>query len=242
MTRKIQIFCGWCGIAAILTLVIGLGPIAQLSPPPSPNISAAEIAAHFQRNATNIQWGMFLVNIGVALSIAMVVGISMEIRRIEAPRQPILSYLHMMSGTVASLFLMLPAMVMSVAAYRLDRDPQTMLLLHDLSTFFTFLPFSVAAFEAWVVAVAIFLDKSEKPIFPRWLGYYSIVFGFTLVPMGLIGLEKDGLLASNGFLGWVLPTALVMPWYLLMSIYLVLRGGNQTEDRAEPALGRFALR
>lgn len=63
--------------------IVGMGPVAQLAPPPSPHISAAEIAAHFEQNATGILLGMFLVNIGVALSIALVAGISIQIRRIE---------------------------------------------------------------------------------------------------------------------------------------------------------------
>jgi hypothetical protein len=232
MTRKAQIFCGWSGIASIILLIVGMGPVAQLSPPPSAMITAAEITAHIQQNAANIQLGMFLVNIAVALSIAMVVGISMEIRRIEASPMPALSYIHMTTGTVASLFLMLPAMTMSVAAFRLDRAPETMLLLHDLSTFFTFLPFSVATLEALVVAVAIFADKSARPVFPRWLGYYTVISGLSYVPMGLIGFAKDGWFASNGLLGWVIPTILVAPWYLMMGGFLVARGGSPAADDA----------
>ncbi|WP_066552926.1 hypothetical protein [Croceicoccus bisphenolivorans] len=232
MERKIQVFCGWSGIASILLLVIGMGPVAQLSPPPSAMITAAEIAAHVRANAANIQIGMFLVNIGVALSIALVVGISMEIRRIEASPMPGLSYLHMMTGTVASTFLMLPAMTMSVAAFRTDIAPETMLLLHDLSTFFTFLPFSVATLEALVVAAAVFADRSAHPVFPRWLGYYSVITGLSYVPMGLIGLAKEGPFASDGLIGWIIPTALVVPWYLVMGGFLVVRGGRSTGSDA----------
>lgn len=241
MNRKAQIFCGWCGVISIVLLIVGMGPVAHLSPPPSPMITAADITTHIQQYAPDMQLGMFLVNIAVALSIAMVVGISMEIRRIEASPTPVLSYIHMMSGTVASLFLMLPAMTMSVAAYRLDRAPETLLLLHDLSTFFTFLPFSVATLEALVVAVAIFADRSARPVFPRWLGYYTVVTGLSYMPMGLIGFAKDGWLASNGLLGWIVPTALVAPWYLMMGIFLIARGGLPTAKvRRGEGLGKDA--
>lgn len=229
MPGKAQIFCGWCGIVSVVVMMIGMGPVAQLAPPPSPLISAAEIAAHFRQNATGILIGMLLVNIGVALSIALVAGISIQIRRIEYPGAPVLSYLQLASGTVASLFLMLPAMILSAAVFRADRSPELMLFAHDLATFCTFMPFSVATLEAAVIAVAIFSDRSAKPVFPRWLGYYNVLAGLSYVPMGLLGFFKGGLLASDGLLGWWVPTILVAPWYGLMGVYLI------KAQRARPA-------
>lgn len=220
-SRRAQIFCGWCGIVSIITMMIGMGPAAQLAPPPSPLIGAAEIAAHFQQNATGILVGMFLVNIGVASSIALVTGISIQIRRIESPGAPVLSYLQLASGTAASLLLMLPAMILSAAVFRADRSPELMLFAHDLATFCTFMPFSVATLEAGAIAAAIFSDRSARPAFPRWLGFYNVVAGLSYVPMGLLGFFKAGLFASDGLLGWWVPTILVAPWYAVMGIYLI---------------------
>lgn len=242
MTRKAQIFCGWCGIASIVVLVIGLGPLAQLTPPPSPLITAAEVAAQIRQNAAGIEAGMFLVNIGVALSIALVVGISIEMRRIEAPGAPVLSYIQLMTGTAASLFLMLPAMILSVAAFRPERPAETMLLFHDLATFCTFMPFSVATLEAWVIAAAILHDRSPAPVFPRWLGWYSFLAGLSYVPMGLLGLFKSGVLASNGLLGWWVPTILVAPWYLLFGYHLIRAGGTQPMPGAEAGASDLSTR
>jgi hypothetical protein len=230
MNRRAQIFCGWSGIASILLLVIGMGPVAQLTPPLPALVSAGEIAAHVTGNATNILIGMVMVNIGVALSIALVVGLAIEMRRIEMPGAPVLSYVQLTTGTVASLFLMLPAMIMSVAAFQPDRSADTLLLLHQLATFSTFMPFSVATLEAWVLAVVIFADKSATPVFPRWLGYYSVLAGLSYVPMGFIGLFKSGIWASDGVFGWWVPTILVAPWYLLLSICLIRRGGSHEAD------------
>lgn len=226
MTRKTQIFCGISGIVSIVLMMVGMGPIGMLMPPPPATITAAEISAHVAANALGIELGMFMVNIGVALSIALVVGISIEMRRIEAPGAPVLSYIQLMTGTVASLFLMLPTMIMSVAAFRPERSPETILLLHDLASFCTYIPFSVATLEALSITVIAFADKSPKPVFPRWLGVFSLLAGLTYVPMGLIGLFKTGIFASDGFLGWWLPSTLVAPWYLLMGGFLIARGGR----------------
>lgn len=224
MPDRILVFCGWCGIATIALMAIGLGPIAQMTPPPSPSIGPAEIAAHFRENAAGILAGSFLVNIGVALSIALVAGVSAQIRRMDAPSAQVLSYVQLASGTAASLFLMLPVMILSTAAFRAERSPELILMLHDFATFATFLPFSVATLEAWIIAVAIFTDRSDRPVFPRWLGYYNVLAGLSYVPMGLVAMFKTGAFASNGLLGWWVPTILVAPWYVLMGVYLIRAG------------------
>lgn len=221
MTNGAQAFCGWCGIGTIVMLVIGLGPLAHMTPPPSPLIEAEEIAAHFRQNATGILAGSFLVNIAVALSIALVAGISAEIRRMEGASAPVLGYVQLATGTAASIFLMLPAMILSVAAFRPERSAETILMLHDFATFATFLPFSVATMEAWVIAAAIFADRSARPIFPRWLGILNMLAGLSYVPMGLVAIFKTGLFASNGLLGWWVPTIIVAPWYVIMGIHLI---------------------
>jgi hypothetical protein len=231
MPNRGLVFCGWCGIAAILLMVIGLGPMAHMTPPLSPTIGAADIATHFRRNASGILIGAFLVNIAVALSIALVAGISAQIRRMAFRSAQVLSYLQLASGTAASIFLMLPALILSTAAFRADRPAELVLMLHDLATFATFLPFSVATMEALVIAAAIFCDRSAKQAFPRWLAYFNIVAGLSYVPMGLVAMSKASVFASNGLLGWWVPTIIVGPWYVLMGIFLISAG------RVRPDLG-----
>lgn len=227
MSDKALAFCGWCGIITILMMVIGLGPMAQMTPPPSPEIGATEAAALFRGNASGILAGAFLVNIGVAASIALVVGMSAVIGRMATPSARVLSSLQLATGTTASLFLMLPVMILSVGAFRPERSPELILMLHDFATFATFLPFSVATLEAWAIAAAIFSDRSVQPAFPRWLAYLNILAGLSYVPMGLAGMFKSGIFASNGLLGWWAPTAIVAAWYVTMGLYVVKAAKNR---------------
>ena len=236
MTGKALIFCGWCGIATVFLMMVGLGPIAHLTPPPSPLVSAAEITASFQQNATGILIGSFFANIGVAMSIAVIAGISAQISRMESASAPVLSYLQLGSGVAASAFVMLPVMIWNTAVFRADRSPDMILMLHDLATFATYLPFSVATLNAAVIAVAILSDRSAKPVFPRWLGFYNLLTGLSYIPMGLIGFFKGGPFASDGLIGWWVPTILVLPWYVLMGFYLI-KSGKAESGRAESRSG-----
>jgi hypothetical protein len=224
MSGKAMIFCGWCGIATAFVTFIGLGPVGHLMPPVATHVSPDEIAVYFRQGSTRILLGAFCLNVAVALSIAMVAGISAQIRRMEGSSAPVLSYLQLAAGTTASLFIMLPVMIWNVAVYRPERSPETLLMLHDFATFATFLPFSVATLEALVIAAAIFSDRSPTPVFPRWLGYLNIASGLSDVPMGFGGFVKDGMFATDGLYGFVVPTVLVLPWYVLMGFYLIKAG------------------
>lgn len=242
MSSKAQIFCGWCGILFVIVMGIGLGPFAQMAPPPSPSIGAAEIANEFRQNAQGILIGSFLANVGVALSIGLVVGISVQIRRMESPESPVLSYLQLATGTTASLFLMLPVMLWNVAAFRDDRSPETILLLHDFATYASFVPFSVATLEALAIGAAILGNRGSEPTFPRWLGYYNIIAGLSYIPMGWVGFFKTGIWASNGFMGWLFPTILVLVWYAVMGIYIIKIEKTRMRLPSPSELSRSAAR
>lgn len=230
MQRKSQVLFGWCGIASIILMGIGTGPLAGLMPPPSANVTAAEIAAHFRQNWFNIQIGMFLFNIGAGLSILLVAAMTEEVRRIESRHAQPLAYACLGTGTAACAFLFLPAMINSVAAFRADRDPQAILLLHDLATFCTYIPFSVATLNCFIFGFAILVDKAPRPAFPRWLGIYAFIYGLSLVPMGLMGTDKTGTLASDGALGWWVPTAITLVWYFVLCGYIIRNGGTQPDN------------
>src|SRR5205814_8814258 len=94
------------------------------------------------------------------------------------------------------------------------------------------MPLSVATLNKAVIGFAILYDLSAKPVFPRWLGYYNLLTGLSYIPMGLICFFKGGPFASDGLIGWWVPTILVLPWYILMGGYLIKIG------RAESASSR----
>lgn len=85
---------------------------------------------------------------------------------------------------------MLPVMIWNVAAFRPDRAPETILLLHDLASFATFVPFSVATLEAWVIGAAILSHRGTEPNFPRWLGYALVLPWYFLMGIYIIKIEK----------------------------------------------------
>jgi hypothetical protein len=56
--------------------------------------------------------------------------------------------------------------------------------------------------RAWVAA---FCDRSDNPIFPRWLGWASLWMAIAIIPDQLLFFFKTGPFAWNGLFGiWLL--------------------------------------
>jgi hypothetical protein len=83
-----------------------------------------------------------------------------------------------------------------------------------------------------VVGLAILSDKRALPIFPRWVGYVSIVIPLVTTQGLLCWIFKTGPLAWNGFLAGGLPTLLFVPWSILMAVVLI-RAINQEAQEAQ---------
>ena len=69
-----------------------------------------------------------------------------------------------------------------LAAFRPERDPQLTLLFNDLAwvTFSTQVGFLIA--QSVILALAIYLDRQERPVFKPWVAHFNLVVAALLVP------------------------------------------------------------
>jgi hypothetical protein len=67
------------------------------------------------------------------------------------------------------------------------------------------------------VTAAIFQDRSERPVFPRWLGYFNAWIAVSFVPGCLLIFFKTGPFSYQGmFVFWV-PFLTFGAWILVMA-------------------------
>jgi hypothetical protein len=195
MDRRIQLLCAWCGPAFLVLLLVGFWFIGGLIPPPSAADGAAQIAAFYRDNADQLRAGMLVALFAAPLLIPFLVLLSMQLKRSD-PRLAPLAYTQLALGVVSMLEVLLPVMLIGVAAFRPDRAPDSTLLLND--TAFTIFLWGVSApvLEWTAIGLAILWDRSERPLFPRWLGY------FDLSVAGILALGAPTLFVKRGAFGW----------------------------------------
>lgn len=228
MNARHQMLCTWCGPVFVAVFTVGFWFLAHYLPPPSPNAVAADIAALYQQNTGQIRFGMLLMMACSGLVAPFVAVIAVQMKRMEGGAG-VLTYTQLSAGTVGMLFLILPALLWTVAAFRPERDPNLILLLNDLGWIFFLMPFGTFVVQNIAIGIAI-LANSGPQIFPRWAGYFNLWVAVLFIPGGLLTFFKTGPFAWDGlFVFWV-PLVVFLLWYGAMFVLL-----RQTIARTAPA-------
>jgi hypothetical protein len=212
--KTIQILCVHSGLASALLMCLGMFGVAGWLPVHDPSWGAARIAQIFQDDAVRIQVGMIILAMSGVLFWPFSAAISMQMKRIEGNDSHPLTYVQMASATGAVLAILLPAWLWMVMSYRPGAvAPETLQLANDFS-WMTFVGlFPPALVQNVSIALCIFSDRSNTPIYPRWLGVANLVdaAGF-LIPGVLLPFSKTGLFAWNGLIGFWLVAILFFGW------------------------------
>jgi len=206
----------WSGYSFFVLYVAGFVLIANFIPPHSPTLTAGQVAEIFDGHRGRILLGQSLCVMASALFVPWSVAIFCQMLRIETPdvtRVPALSYLQLVSGSIGSIFFMLPSMVWIAIAYRADHAGDYVRLMDDFAWFIWFI--STPLFIVQELAVGACVVMYTNAVFKRWIGWYCLMAPMTLIPVCLVALFKTGPFAWNGLFGFYLPIALYMVWFHL---------------------------
>jgi hypothetical protein len=194
--------------------------VAGFWPPPSPNQTAAEVAAMIDKDRTAIRVGIVICLASCPLLMPFLAAFTIQMKRIEGLR-PIMAYTALALGALATVEFVIPYVFMLVSTYRPDTDPDVTRALFDLSWFFFLGVISTFVLELVLFGVAVLIDKRPRPAFPRWLGYVNIWLALMFTPASFLVFFKTGPLAWNGVLVWWVPVAAFLLWFVPNFIYLL---------------------
>ena len=211
----------WCGTLFTIGLPLGWGIMAGfLTPPVPPAASPQEVTAFVVEGGVLQKIGLMigLAAVGGLLPMSAVLGDQM--RRMEGAR-PIWAQAQLACAALTVWLLSAAMVFFAVATFRADRDPQLILLLHDLGwlTFVT----PVAMIVVWMssVGAAILGDCGEPPVMPRWVGYLSIWAALLSAPGFAAMLFHSGPFAWSGLLVLWIPLLIFLVWWITLTVYLL---------------------
>ncbi|MBE1549508.1 hypothetical protein GGC64_003532 [Mycobacterium sp. OAS707] len=197
--------------------------------PMSPTMSADQIASFYRDETARIRYSMILFNwFGVGL-IPTVMLLAMQVRRM-AHRTPILSYsLIACAGGPPCLFL-IANMFWLLGSFRPERAPELTQLLNDLAwiTFTISVPYLIA--QCLLLALAIYWDRQEQPVFKMWVAHFNILVAVALAPAAFTALTFSGPLAWDGLLSFWVKNIAIAAWIVVMGVVL---GQSILRRRAE---------
>jgi hypothetical protein len=208
----------WSGIALIVAMVIAQGFLMHFIPPPSPALSAKELAQKFIDRRDEIRLGCLIQCIFWSFWATWGIGITIFIRKMERS-YPILTYTSIALVGGGYVFFILIPMTWAVIAFRPETlDPSIIQIMNDW-VWFDFL-FTWPPFALWmvVIALAIFKDHNVPTLYPRWVAYLNIWCAILIFPAGLIAFFHKGLFAYDGVGAFWIPFAVFFGWMITMSV------------------------
>jgi hypothetical protein len=107
-----------------------------------------------------------------------------------------------------------------LAAFRPERDPELTLLLNDLAwvTFSSQVGFLIA--QNVILALAIHLDRQERPVFARWVAHFNLIAAALLLPAAFTGAAMTGPVAWDGLLTFWVRNGVIGLWIVVMGVVL----------------------
>lgn len=233
MTSRTNLAGAWCGFFYCLFLFLGWWVVGGFFPLHQPSAGAEEIAAFFRGDAIGIKAGMVMMMWAAALFIPFTATLADYVARVEGRSGP-LTNITLLAGFSNAMLTFYPPLYWLATAFRAEeRAPALTQLLNDVA-WIQFLGGLALVMPIYVVIAALaFNDKSTRPVFPRWLGYFQVLTFVVLLPDQLLFFFKSGPFAWNGLLAFWIPVPMFCFWILVMAWVLrrqVLREMTETTN------------
>ena len=222
--------CAWAGVLFSITWLVAAGPVTGgvYIWPPSAADSAAKTVADYTGNIMGMRVATTIMIFTSMLYTIWGTAVSMLVKKVEGD-YPILFYIQMVSLAACVVVVMLIGYFWGAAAWRAGEVPiEITRVLNDigwLGVLYTGAPFAVYQIA---LAVVIFSDRSDQPVYPRWSGYLNLFVSLFMMEAALILFFKTGPFSQNGLFVFYLPMSVFFIWIMTFS-FLSLRAINQKQ-------------
>jgi len=193
MNRTAQLLCVALGPGMILLFLIGSVWLAKLFPPAiHPSWNAEQVSNFYAEHKDRIRIGLVFTCCAYGVMATWGVAMASQTRRKEG-MFPTLTWIQLVNMAAGTAQIVVMAGLWAAAAFRAGEvDPQITQTLHDAG--WMLLDGTWITFTIWNTALglAILLDKSGSPVFPRWSGYLSILAGIGYMPGSGVWFFKHG--------------------------------------------------
>jgi hypothetical protein len=205
--------------------------LSGMFPPPSPALSATDVAALYTEHNMRLRIGVALCLIGGGFNIPWSLTVAAQMAKLEKGL-PLWSILQMIGAVMNSIMVVVPVLLWGTAAFNPARNPEITQALHDFAMLTFITPVSWLWMQMLPVAIVSLSrrDHEARSAFPRWIGWLSMSLCL-ITQHGVTGqLVKTGPFAWNGLLTFWVPVAMSGLW--VSALYYTL---NKSIDASTEA-------
>ncbi|MEW6442201.1 MAG: hypothetical protein AB1640_14785 [bacterium] len=222
--KQTHVWAAWTGWIFTAGFLLAVCPLLAWTIPPhhGPSFTALQVKEFYVEHLNRIRAGAFIGMVASAFYYPWGAAIAAMLRRVENGRPPILTYTQLGAVGVAVFNSVLYFFWMGYCAFRADTmAPEALQSLNDFQ--YILLEFEVFPLSLWAVAIgfAILLDKSERPVFPRWVAWVNFWFAGLVMTGQFMIFFKEGPMAWNGLLAVYWPAFVFFFWICAMSTFMI---------------------
>jgi hypothetical protein len=232
--------CGWCGILSLLLFIVGFFVAGLIPPQPPPDASAFAAGSYFREHAVQIRVGLTIASFGAALFVPWAVSIGYHMHRMEGGRFAPLAWTQMIAGGLLCLCFNIPFYLLMSATFRPERSDEAIQSLVDSAWLIFIGIVSTNVVQGVFIGIAVLGDRNPRPVWPRWVGYFSIWAVILPATGALVPFFKTGPFTWRGLLVWWVPLPVFVGWILTMSVLAIRSAGDVLENPADQTAGDFA--
>jgi hypothetical protein len=226
-----QLICLWTTPVVGVVLLIAFVTFPGFFPPMSPEMTADRVAAFYAHHTTTIRFSMITYNLFAIMLIPLFALIVVQMKRMATPSQ-VLAYCYLTAAVSGATLFALADIFWLVAAFRPERSPALIMLLNDLAWITFIAPVGMIVVQNLCLALAIYLDARGRPIFPRWVGAFSIATAAAMTPAGCAVVFRSGPLAWNGLVSFWLRIGAFALYVAVMFVVLRTAIARQAAEHA----------
>jgi hypothetical protein len=192
----------------------------RVLPPMSPDMTAEQVAAFYAENKAMVWFTMITFNICGIMLLPLFMVIVVQMKRM-ATQSHVFAYCYLTAAVSGATLFALADIFFLTAAFRPGRNPELVMLLNDMAWIIFIAPVGAIVAMNLLLAAAIYFDDAPNPVFPRWVGHYSLVTAVAMAPAVGAAIFKTGPLAWDGAVSFWLRNGSFALFVLVM--FLVLR-------------------
>jgi len=215
----------WTGPAVGAVLLVAAIAFPGFWPPMSPTMSADQVAAFYADHTAWIRASQVTFNLCGILIVPFLSLIVVQMKRMRQTH--VFAYCYLTAMVSGATIFALSNVFFLVAAFRPGRNPELIQLLNDLAWIVFIAPIGMVVSQFVLLALAVYFDDQEHPVFPKWVGHFSLIIAAAMVPAAGAAVFQTGPLAWDGLWSfWVRNGAYAL---FVIVMFFVLRKAIQRQ-------------
>jgi hypothetical protein len=220
----------WSSPVVALVLLVLFVSFPGFFPPMSPNMTAQEVARFYADHTPLIRFSQVGFNLCGIMIVPFFVLIMAQMMRMKGQSR-IYAFSYLTAVVSGSTLFALSDIFFAAAAFRPDRGAEEVQVLNDLAWITFIAPIGMLVAQFVLLALAVYSDDDRRPIFPKWVGHYSLATAVAMAPSAGAAVFRDGPLAWNGFVSFWLRNGAFAVFVVVM--FFLLRAALRRQAHEE---------